>query len=67
MKVVFGGVFIHLIYGAPETALQLENGPAAPSLRDTQEQEKQSRMDFLFIFLFFLKDPLKSFLFISSR
>lgn len=64
MKVVFGGVFIHLIYGAPETALQLENGPAAPSLRDTQEQEKQSRMDFFF---FFFKDPLKSFLFISSR
>lgn len=46
MKVVFGGVFISLIYGAPETSrAQLENGPAAARLCDTQEQGKHGRMD----------------------
>jgi len=44
VKVVFGSVFINLIYGAPETAMQLDNGPVATCLCDIQDQQNR-RMD----------------------
>lgn len=59
MKVVFGGVFIHLIYGAPETALcSWKMGRLLRAC--VTHKSRKNRAGWIFFF-FFLKTLLNPF------